>query len=188
MHRDQRQGFPREVRTRFALTCKKYLLISQSKWGTSRRSTDLKGASSISPPRPMETPDLIELISWGDQPLAYLIRAEFLPEKTTFVTPPEWEQQVGLIVRAAGGEIARHAHRPWPRQHARAPEILLVRQGRCQVEIYNQERQLVTVRELRQGDLILLLDGGHGFRLLEDTVFLEIKPGPYAGPKEKVCF
>jgi len=136
----------------------------------------------------MEAPDLIELISWHDQPLAYIIRSEFLPEKTTFLTPPEWEQQVGMIVRPAGEEIARHAHRPWPRQHAGAPEVLIVRRGRCQVEIYNHERQLVATRELRQGDLILLIDGGHGFRLLEDTVFLEIKPGPYAGPEEKNYF
>jgi len=136
----------------------------------------------------MEAPDLIELISWQERPLAYIIRAELVPEKTSFFTPPEWEQQVGMIVRPAGEEIARHAHRPGPRQHMGASEIIIVRRGRCQVEIYNYERQLVATRELCQGDLILFIDAGHGFRFLEDVVLLEIKTGPYAGPGEKDCF
>ncbi len=136
----------------------------------------------------MEASNLIELISWQEQPLAYIIRAEFVPEKTTFFTPPEWEQQLGMIIRSAGEKIARHAHRSEAHQRTKAPEILIVRRGRCQVDIYNHEQQLVATRELRQGDVILLIDGGHGFRFLEDTVFLEVKPGPYAGPEEKNYF
>lgn len=138
---------------------------------------------------PMSTPDLIELISWQEKPLAYIIRAGFVSEKTTFITPPEWEQQLGMIVRPAGEIIARHVHhsRP-PYQHTKTSEILLVRRGRCQADIYNPEQQLVATRELRSGDVIFLIDGGHGFRLLEDTVFLEIKPGPYSGPGEKNYF
>jgi mannose-6-phosphate isomerase-like protein (cupin superfamily) len=136
----------------------------------------------------MVAPDLIELISWQEQPLAYIIRAEFVPEKTTFFTPPEWEQQVGMIIHPAGEKIARHAHRSWPYQHMKTSEILIVRRGRCQADIYNLEKQLVATRELRSGDVIFLIDGGHGFRLLEDTIFLEIKPGPYAGPEEKNYF
>ena len=31
------------------------------------------------------------------------------------------------------------------------------------------------------GDKILLAQGGHGFEMLEDTVFFEVKQGPYAG-------
>jgi len=35
---------------------------------------------------------------------------------------------------------------------------------------------------------VLLVSGGHGFRQLEDTVFLEIKQGPYPGAVEKEAF
>jgi hypothetical protein len=38
------------------------------------------------------------------------------------------------------------------------------------------------------GDVVVLLDGGHGFRMLEDTVLLEIKQGPYSGLGEKEQF
>ena len=35
---------------------------------------------------------------------------------------------------------------------------------------------------------MLMIDGGHGFRMLEDTVFLEVKQGPYTGVDEKERF
>jgi hypothetical protein len=32
------------------------------------------------------------------------------------------------------------------------------------------------------------MTGGHGFRMLEDTVLLEVKQGPYGGQAEKSRF
>ena len=49
-------------------------------------------------------------------------------------------------------------------------EVLLVRRGRCEVDIYNGEKQFVATRELQEGDLLIVVAGGHGFRMLEDTV------------------
>ena len=67
-------------------------------------------------------------------------------------------------------------------------EVLLLRRGRCEIDIYNDERELVATRELREGDITLMVGGGHGFRMQEDTVFLEIKQGPYTGMDEKERF
>ena len=67
-------------------------------------------------------------------------------------------------------------------------EVLIVRRGRCEIDIYNNERELVATRELWQGDIMLMVDGGHGFRMIEDTVFLEVKQGPYTGIDEKERF
>ena len=66
--------------------------------------------------------------------------------------------------------------------------MLIVRQGRCEIDIYNNERELVARRQLHQGDIMLMVDGGHGFRMIEDTVFLEVKQGPYTGIDEKERF
>jgi hypothetical protein len=35
---------------------------------------------------------------------------------------------------------------------------------------------------------MVAVNGGHGFRVLEDTVLLEIKQGPYPGGAEKERF
>ena len=131
---------------------------------------------------------LAEIISWNDQPLTYIIRPNPLPDQTTFLTPPEFKQQVGFVVYPQGGEIARHFHRPLERHLIGTSEVLVLLKGRCLIDVYNDERELVATRELEPGDVMLMVGGGHGFRMLEDTVFLEIKQGPYIGVDEKERF
>lgn len=132
--------------------------------------------------------DLVERICWGETCLTYIIRASFLPDRTIFFTPPDYKQQVGYIVYPAGGEIQRHVHRPLERKIVGTSEVLIIKKGRCEIDIYNDDRELVATRELRTGDVMLMVGGGHGFRMFEDTVFLEIKQGPYTGLDEKKRF
>jgi hypothetical protein len=130
----------------------------------------------------------IEHVAWNGHPLAYLIRAALLPDRTTFLTPPEFKQQVGYIVYPAGGEIARHVHRALERHLVGTSEVLIVKKGHCLIDIYNDERVLVATRDLYPGDVMLMVGGGHGFRMLEDTVLMEIKQGPYTSIDEKERF
>ena len=67
---------------------------------------------------------LVERIYWGDTCLTYIIRASFLPDKTTFLTPPDCKQQVGYIVYPAGGEIQRHVHRPMEQHLVGTSEVV----------------------------------------------------------------
>lgn len=132
--------------------------------------------------------EFVEQITWMDRPLAYIIRRELTPSATTFVTPSDYTQQLGFIVYPAGGEIKRHLHRSLRRVIEGTSEVLLLKQGRCEVDFYTSTKELVETRELREGDILLLIDGGHGFRILEDTIFVEIKQGPYTGLDEKERF
>ncbi len=130
----------------------------------------------------------IEQISSEGITLVQIIRASMAPTKTQFVTPHESNHQVGFIVYPKGGEIARHIHRPISRNITGTSEVLLVRQGRCEIDIYDDNRKLIATRELRTGDVVIMPRGGHGFRMLEDTILLEVKQGPYTGQDEKECF
>jgi quercetin dioxygenase-like cupin family protein len=130
----------------------------------------------------------VEVISSSEQPLCYIIQGGRLPDRTTFLTPPNFQQQVGYIVYPAGGVIPRHVHRPQKRHLLGTAEVLVVQKGRVEVDIYSDARELVATRGLCAGDIILMVGGGHGFRMLEDTVFLEIKQGPYIGLDEKERF
>jgi hypothetical protein len=132
--------------------------------------------------------EFMEIIQWNGQPLTYIIRAELEPEKTTFLTPHEFKQQVGFVVYPAGGEVARHIHLDIERNLIGTSEVLLLRKGHCLMDVFNNDHQLVATRELKAGDIMLMVGGGHGFRMLEDTVFLEIKQGPYLDVEEKEHF
>jgi hypothetical protein len=132
--------------------------------------------------------DLSEKVFSDGKLLAYVLRAELSPDKTTFITPPEINLQLGYVVYPAGGEVLRHLHRPLERHIQGTTEILFIKKGRCIMDIFDDLQKLVTSLELKQGDTVLMIGGGHGFRMLEDTVLLEIKQGPYTGMDEKVRF
>lgn len=132
--------------------------------------------------------DVIEEVHSGKQVIAVIIRAGWMPEKTTFVSSNESNFQLGCFVYHAGNEVRRHSHLRSERTIHETSEFLVVRKGRCEMDLYGEDHQLVRTVDLRQGDAVLLLAGGHGFRLMEDTVFLDIKQGPYRGPEEKERF
>lgn len=130
----------------------------------------------------------VEHITWNGKPLACIIPAEMNPVKTTFLTPADLNLQIGYVVYPGGAEIDRHVHRSLERRIVGTSEVLVVKKGLCRADIYNDNRELVATRELRTGDILLMVGGGHGFSMLEDTVLLEIKQGPYTGLDEKERF
>lgn len=130
----------------------------------------------------------MEEVTWQGRPLMYIIRAGPPPAQTTFPTPPELNLQVGFVVTPAGGTIQPHVHLPVVRRLVGSAEVLLVQQGRCDVDVYSEDRQHVATCRLAAGDIMIMVGGGHGFRMLEDTVLLEVKQGPYPGVAEKERF
>ena len=132
--------------------------------------------------------DGIEFLVDGEDVLALIIRATVMPEKTTFVTPDSFTQQAGFVVYPSGGDIPAHDHLPIHRELVGTAETLFVRKGRVEARIYNRQRQLFATRELSTGDVLMLVNGGHGFTMLEDTVLFEVKQGPYTGLVEKERF
>jgi hypothetical protein len=130
----------------------------------------------------------VEAIGSEGKVFAYVMRDTPGEKKTTFLTPDAAIQQVGFVVHPAGAEVKRHYHLPLERSIVGTPEVLVVRQGRCEMDVYDDEQEFVCTRELEAGDIMVMVGGGHGFRMVEDTVLLEVKQGPYYGPDEKAYF
>ncbi len=131
----------------------------------------------------------IEYIKTADNVLtSIIIRRDYQPTETTFITNPNLAQQVGFVVYPPGGVIKRHIHKNVDRQNISSSEALIVREGRLEIDIYDRNKVLLDTRELQAGDFVLMVSGGHGFRILETTVLLEIKLGPYAGAADKELF
>ncbi len=131
---------------------------------------------------------LVESIECDGQLIATIIRAEKMPDETEFVTGDDVKQQVGFVVYPEGGIIPRHIHVPMDRHLIGTSEVLVVRKGMLEADFYTDGKEFICTRLLRQGDVLLLISGGHGFRCLKDTVLLEVKQGPYLGPQEKQRF
>jgi len=130
----------------------------------------------------------IEFIEKSGKTIAIIIKATYSPDKTTFISPGMHEQQVGFVVYPTQGFIRAHKHIPLERHIKNTMETLVVRKGRVEAMLYDDDQELIAERILESGDILVLVSGGHGFRILEDTVLLEIKQGPYTGLTEKEHF
>lgn len=98
----------------------------------------------------------------------------------SLVSPKE-PMQVLVMQFAEGHEILPHGHVEHLRTFGRTQETLVVLSGRLEVSFYTYQRELVAQRTLRGGDMVVLLGGGHGMRMLEPTRLIEVKTGPYYG-------
>jgi hypothetical protein len=130
----------------------------------------------------------VETIHHKGFTLAIIIRFSYEPPETAFLTDGECSQQVGFVVHPQGHEIERHVHAPHPRVISDFTEVIFVKRGKMLTDIYDPEKNLVTTREIRTGDLLILFFGGHRFRMLEDTILLEVKQGPEAQSVMKEFF
>lgn len=141
------------------------------------------GAGASSP----GDPGVIE-IREQDQLLAIILRGSYRESGIHFLTTDDLSQQLAFMRHPPGKAIAPHVHNPVERRVTLTQETLFIRKGRMRVDFYDEARRYLRSYELLTGDVILLIKGGHGFEVLEDTEFVEVKQGPYAGDQDKTRF
>lgn len=129
-----------------------------------------------------------ENIMHKEELLAIIIKGDYSPAKTEFITPDTFKQQVGFVVYDKDNDIQPHIHHEMPRSLKGTSEVLILKNGRVRVDFYSQKKEYTESRDLLPGDVLVLVSGGHGFHFYERSVFLEIKQGPYIGPQEKERF
>ena len=132
--------------------------------------------------------DFVEYIKVEEELLCIIVKAPTYLDRTTFVTPENLNLQVGFVVYKAGEEVPRHYHNEIERTVSSTSEVINVRVGSCNVQIYDDSQNLVADRRLDMGDIVIFVGGGHGFRMNKDTVLSEVKQGPYIGIDEKTNF
>jgi len=124
----------------------------------------------------------LEKIVDNDRVLAVIIRDADWEKGLNFISSEEDSQQVGTWGYDRGQRLAPHIHLNEPRMVTRTQEVIFVKSGLLRMDIYSEKREFLTSVELAKGDVAVLLQGGHGYEILEDgTKVLEIKNGPYVG-------
>ena len=88
----------------------------------------------------------------------------------------------------AGKRIDAHTHNVVHRDVSYTKEVLVIRKGKLRVDFYEDNQAYIESHIIEEGDIILLAYGGHGFEVIEDCDFIEVKQGPYLGEKDKVRF
>ena len=65
-------------------------------------------------------------------------------------------------------------------------ELLIIFSGKLKVFFKNKKKIKSKTVILNNKDMILLISGGHGFKVLKKIEMLEIKQGPFVGEKDKI--
>lgn len=130
----------------------------------------------------------IQFIKKKEVILAIIIRNDYSCEGVDFITPDEYSQQVAYMHHPTGKVIDAHLHNMVHRNVVMTQEVLFIKKGKLRVDFYDNYADYLESVILENGDVILLVSGGHGFTVLEEVEMIEVKQGPYSGDKDKVRF
>ncbi|MFH1985890.1 MAG: hypothetical protein ABIL58_28990 [Pseudomonadota bacterium] len=120
--------------------------------------------------------------------IAIIISAEYRSDGIEFFTPHNFSQQLASMRRPKGYRILPHVHKAVPRNVRYTQETLIIKSGKVLVNFYDEKKRFLESRNLKSGDVVLLVSGGHEFVMLEETEMIEVKQGPYSGDDDKEQF
>ena len=124
---------------------------------------------------------MIEKIEWNGEVFALIMRKEYSQEGVNFITAGDSPLQLGTLKLQRGAKIQPHIHRELARIINEVHEVLHIEYGEVEANFYDADGGKFGSVILNTGDTALLLSGGHGFNILEDSKILEVKQGPYYG-------
>jgi hypothetical protein len=129
-----------------------------------------------------------EIIKINKKILAIILRDNYKSEGINFFTPNDFSQQLGYMKRPKGYEIIPHLHNKVKRNVEFTNEVLFIKSGKVRVDFYDENKDYLKSQILNKGDVILLVRGGHGFEMLEQSEMIEVKQGPYIDDSDKTRF
>lgn len=131
---------------------------------------------------------MIEKITHHDNLLAIIVRKDYSKDGISFITPNDFSLQLGYMKHPEGYKIKPHMHHPVYRETIGTQEVLIIQKGKIRIDFYSFEKKYLESRELSAGDVIFLIDAGHGMVVLEPVSMIEVKNGPYRPEEDKEKF
>ena len=127
----------------------------------------------------------VEIYGDSSNPRAIVIRSSHKAESIEFLTPLDYSLQVGVMSRPAGYAVAPHIHNQIVRTIEGTQEVLIIRNGECEINLFNIANEIDATISVFENDVILLAHGGHGITMKTDCEILEVKQGPYVQVSDK---
>jgi len=130
---------------------------------------------------------MVEVIEAQGVRYAEILRAGARVETTRFFSPAGSSLQFGLLAHGAGFVEPAHVHHPVKREIRDLQQMFVVQRGVVAVDFFGSKGKKVAEVVLKAGDAILLVDGAHSVRVLEDMQCVSVKQGPFLGAeKDKI--
>ena len=85
-------------------------------------------------------------------------------------------------------KILPHLHLINKRKIEYTSEVLVIQKGKLRVDLYSDKKKYLFSKIIIKDDILILIKGAHGFKILEPTDMLEIKQGPFHKEIDKIRF
>ena len=122
-----------------------------------------------------------ELIIYKKKHYAEIIRSGLKVKTTNFFSPANSSFQFGLLAHKKGFEEPAHYHRSFKRTIKDLQQMFVVQKGKVRVDLYSDSKKLIRKVTLKKGDAIILIQGIHAIKVLEDMQCVSVKQGPFLG-------
>ena len=131
---------------------------------------------------------MIEKVLYKNKLFALIVRKQFRKKSgINFFTSKESTQQFGFIKHKKNHIIKPHKHNKRLTKILRTTEVILLLKGTLRVDFYNDKNKYLFSKIINERDIIMLVHGGHGFKILKNTEMIEVKQGPYLA-SDKIKF
>ena len=132
---------------------------------------------------------MIKNIIYKKQLLAKIIKKNYIKKKgINFFTPNTLSQQVAYMNHKTGHKIKPHIHLKSIRKIKDTMEVLIILEGILKINFFNKLRKCIKTFIASKGDIVILIQGAHGFEIKKNCKFIEVKQGPYKPTKDKLKF
>ena len=132
---------------------------------------------------------MINYITYKKETLAIIIKNTYLKKKgINFFTNKKLTQQVAFMSHPKNYKISPHFHRKIERKISTTTEVLIIINGILKVNFYSKSKKYLFSKLAKKNEIIILLTGGHGFKIIKSCKFIEVKQGPYNIKKDKMTF
>jgi len=132
---------------------------------------------------------MIEKILHKKRLFALIVRGQFRKKSgVNFFTSKEATQQFGFMKHKKNHVIKPHKHNKRLTRILRTTEVILLLKGTLRVDFYNDKCRYLFSKKINERDVIMLIHGGHGFKVLKNTEMIEVKQGPYSLASDKIKF
>ena len=132
---------------------------------------------------------MIENIKHKKKLYALIVRKKFrIKSGVNFFTSQEATQQFGYMKHKKNHLIMPHKHNKRLTKILITTEVIILFKGILRVDFYGKKNEYLFSKKVYAGDIIMLVNGGHGFKVLKDVEMLEVKQGPYSLAADKVKF
>jgi len=132
---------------------------------------------------------MIEKILHKKRLFALIVRRQFRKKSgINFFTSKEATQQFGFMKHKKNHIIKPHKHNKRLTRILRTTEVILLLKGTLRVDFYNDKYKYLFSKKINERDIIMLIHGGHGFKVLKNVEMIEVKQGPYSLASDKIKF